>query len=513
MSMVKTVETPVVVAPRGGRWIDDWDPENPMFWEKTGKSIARRNLTFSVFAEHIGFSIWVLWSVVVLNLSNAGFGAGQAFTPSELFWLTATPNLVGAALRIPYTFAVPKFGGRLWTAISAALLLLPTGLLAAMVHFNWLREQSHATQFSVMVLIAAVAGVGGGNFSSSMANISFFYPEKKKGFALGLNAAGGNLGVTVVQLIAPLAVIIGIPFAVAKNPVHPVHLAYAGIMWMPFIAIAAVGAWLFMDNLSIARSDTKSYLSALRHSHTWIVALLYIGSFGSFIGFSFALPLVIKLTFPSFLTDHPFIGTYLAGLGFLGALIGSVTRPLGGWFSDRVGGARVTLWVFVAMAACTGVAMVGVSQRSFAVFFGSYMVIFALSGAGNGSIYRMIPVIFGELGRQDVESTGGDRVATAVIFKRKAAAVIGIAGAIGAFGGFLIQQIFRLASLPVGQAVAAAKTPVAKEAAAAAHVTWSTSALWAFIGAYLVLALVTWVFYLSKSLAGSRVPSLAHVAV
>jgi len=513
MSVIETVEKPAIVAPRKGRWIDDWDPENPTFWERTGKATARRNLFFSVFAEHIGFSIWVLWSVVVLNLSSAGFGAGQAFTPSELFWLTATPNLVGAALRIPYTFAVPKFGGRLWTAISAALLLVPTGLLAAMVHFDWLREQTHGTQFAVMVLIAAVAGVGGGNFSSSMANISFFYPEKKKGFALGLNAAGGNLGVTVVQLVAPLVIIIGVPFAVAKNPVHPVHLAYAGIMWMPFIVIATVGAWLFMDNLSIARSDTKSYLSSLRHSHTWIVALLYIGSFGSFIGFSFALPLVIKLTFPGFLTDHPFIGTYLAGLGFLGALIGSVTRPLGGWLSDRIGGARVTLWVFIGMAACTAVAMVGVSQRSFAVFFCSYMVIFALSGAGNGSIYRMIPVIFGELGRRDARSTGGDQAATAVIFKRKAAAVIGIAGAIGAFGGFLIQQIFRLASVPVGNAVAAATTPVAKEAAAAAHVTWSTSALGTFIAAYGVLALVTWVFYLSKSLAGSRAPSLAHVAV
>ncbi|EWC63605.1 Nitrate/nitrite transporter [Actinokineospora spheciospongiae] len=494
---------------RPGRWIDHWEPENAEFWEKTGKRIARRNLAFSIFAEHLGFSIWVLWSVVVLNLSNAGFGGGTAFTASELFWLTALPNLVGSALRIPYTFAVPRFGGRLWTAISAALLFIPTGALAAMVHFDFVREQSHDTQFTIMLVLSALAGFGGGNFSSSMANISFFYPEKKKGLALGLNAAGGNLGVAVVQLLTPLVVIIGVPYAIAKNPVHPVHLAYAGIMWMPFIVVAVIGAWFKMDSLTMAKADTRSYLSCLRESHTWIMSVLYIGTFGSFIGFSFALPLVIKLTFPEFLAQNPFIGTYLAGLGFLGALIGSFTRPFGGWLADRLGGARVTLFVFIAMAAFTALAMVGVNERSFGLFFASYMVIFALSGAGNGSTYRMIPVIFGELGRRQVDAAGLDATATALAYKRMSAAVIGIAGAIGAFGGFLIQQIFRLASVPVSGAVAAAKTPEAKVAAADAHATWSTSALYVFIAAYVMFAVTTWVFYLRKS--GEK--SLAHAGV
>ena len=510
--MSLTVDSPPqAVAPtrRPGRWIDHWEPENAEFWEKTGKKIARRNLAFSIFAEHLGFSIWVLWSVVVLNLSNAGFGGGTAFTASELFWLTALPNLVGSALRIPYTFAVPRFGGRLWTAISAALLFIPTGALAAMVHFDYVREQSHGTQFTIMLVLSALAGFGGGNFSSSMANISFFYPEKKKGLALGLNAAGGNLGVAVVQLLTPLVVIIGVPYAIAKNPVHPVHLAYAGLMWMPFIVAAVIGAWFRMDSLTMAKADTKSYLSCLRESHTWIMSVLYIGTFGSFIGFSFALPLVIKLTFPEFLAQNPFIGTYLAGLGFLGALIGSFTRPFGGWLADRLGGARVTLFVFIAMAAFTALAMVGVNERSFGLFFASYMVIFALSGAGNGSTYRMIPVIFGELGRRRVDAAGLDATATALAYKRMSAAVIGIAGAIGAFGGFLIQQIFRLASVPVSGAVAAAKTPEAKVAAADAHATWSTSALYVFIAAYVVFAVMTWVFYLRKS--GEK--SLAHAGV
>ncbi|SDJ47304.1 MFS transporter, NNP family, nitrate/nitrite transporter [Actinokineospora alba] len=498
---------------RGGRWIDHWEPENEEFWEKTGKPIARRNLIFSIFAENLGFSIWVLWSVVVLNLSNAGFGGGTPFAASELFWLTALPNLVGATLRIPYTFAVPKFGGRLWTTISAALLLIPTTALAAMVHFDFVRSQSHDTQFVILLIVASLAGVGGGNFSSSMANISFFYPEKRKGLALGLNAAGGNLGVATVQLLTPLVVIIGVPYSIAKNPIHPVHLAYAGIMWMPFIIAAVVGAWFFMDSLTMAKADTKSYSSCLKQSQTWVMSILYIGTFGSFIGFSFALPLVIKLTFPEFLIQNPFIGTYLAGLGFLGALIGSVTRPFGGWLSDRIGGAKVTLWVFAAMAGFTMLAMYGVNQRSFPLFFASYMVIFALSGAGNGSTYRMIPVIFGALGRKEHAEKGGDLDATLLSFKRQSAAVIGIAGAIGAFGGFLIQQIFRLASVPVSSAVASAKTVEAKAEAAAANATWSTSALGVFIVAYVIFGAMTWFFYLRKTSETSRVPSLAYAGV
>ncbi|RLK54694.1 MFS transporter [Actinokineospora cianjurensis] len=490
------------------RWIDRWEPEDEGFWASTGRRVARRNLVFSIFAEHLGFSIWVLWSVVVLNLSNAGFGGGTPFTPSELFWLTAAPNLVGAALRIPYTFAVPRFGGRLWTAVSAALLLVPTTALAALVHFDVVRAQSHDTQFVLLLVAASLAGVGGGNFSSSMANISFFYPEKRKGLALGLNAAGGNLGVAVVQLLTPLVIIVGVPYAVARNPVHPVHLAYAGLMWLPLIIAAVVCAWLFMDSLTMARSDAASYAACLSRSQTWIMSVLYIGTFGSFIGFSFALPLVIKLTFPEFLAEHPFIGTYLAGLGFLGALIGSVTRPLGGWLSDRLGGARVTLWVFVGMAVFTLIAMLGVARRDFSLFFTSYMVIFALSGAGNGSTYRMIPVIFGALGRRE-----SDDAATALRYKRMAAAVIGIAGAIGAFGGFLIQQVFRLASAPVGAAVAAARSVEEKAAAAAAHATWSTAALWVFVVGYVVFAGVTWFFYLRRSSGESRVPSLAYAQV
>src|SRR3954447_4840541 len=480
---------------RRGRWIDDWDPEDEAFWETRGRSIAKKNLAFSIFAEHLGFSIWVLWTIVVINLANAGF----ALSLSEQFLLVALPNLVGSALRIPYTFAVPRFGGRVWTTISASLLLIPTLALAIIVPSGWLAAQPHDTQMWVLALCAATAGFGGGNFSSSMANISFFYPERHKGFALGLNAAGGNIGVAVAQLLVPLVIVIGVPAAAVKLPAHEVHLSYAGLMWLPFIVVAALGAWRYMDSITDARTDARSYRQALTHSQTWVMSILYIGTFGSFIGYAFALPLVIKNTFPEFLGSHPFIATYLAGLGFVGALIGSVARPLGGWLSDRRGGARVTLLVFLGEALFTLTAIIAVNEHSFTVFFGSFMAIFLLAGMGNGSTYRMIPSIFATLGRKEAAEKGLDLKQTILDYKHQAAAVIGIAGAIGAFGGFLIQVVFRQASLGVSAAVKAAETPAEKLAIAQAHADWSIPALWVFFGAYIVFAGLTWFFYLRKS--------------
>jgi NNP family nitrate/nitrite transporter-like MFS transporter len=500
---------PATSSARGGRWIEHWDPEDEAFWESTGKGIARRNLAVSILGEHLGFSIWVLWTIVVLNLGNIGI----TLSVSELFLLTAVPNLIGSFLRIPYTFAVPRFGGRAWTAISAGLLVIPTLLLALVVPSGWLARQAHDTQMWVLILCAATAGFGGGNFSSSMFNISFFYPERKKGFALGLNAAGGNLGVAVAQLFVPLAVIVGVPAAAVKLPKHDVHMAYAGLMWLPFILLAAVLATLYMDSLTQVKADKSSYVKALANSQTWIMSFLYIGTFGSFIGFSFAMPLVIKNTFPEFLAGHPFIATYLAGLSFLGALIGSVSRPVGGWLADKVGGSRVTLAVFLGMAAFTAAAIVGVQQRSFPLFFAAYMVIFLLAGMGNGSTYKMIPSIFAELGRKEATAGGVDPKSMTVEFKRRAAAVIGIAGAIGAFGGFLIQVVLRQASLNVSALVKAAKTPADKVAVAAAHADWSVPALWVFLVSYVVFAAVTWLVYLRRSPATGKVPDFAAAGV
>jgi NNP family nitrate/nitrite transporter-like MFS transporter len=519
---------------RRGRWIDDWEPENSAFWEATGQTIARKNLIFSIFAENLGFSIWVLWTIIVINLAQIGI----VLSVPEAFWLTAVPNLIGSALRIPYTFAVPRFGGRVWTMISASLLLIPCLLVAIVVPSGWLADQSHDTQFWVLLACAATAGFGGGNFSSSMANISFFYPEKRKGFALGLNAAGGNLGVAMTQLLVPLVIIVGVPAAAVKLPAHEVHLAYAGLMWMPLIVVAAICAFFYMDSLTQAKSDGKAYGMAVKQSQTWIMSILYIGTFGSFIGYSFALPLVIKNTFPEFLGQHVFIATYLAGLGFVGALIGSVARPFGGWVSDRAGGARVTLACFAGMGAFTLLAIAGVNSHSFWLFFGSYMVIFFFAGMGNGSTYRMIPSIFAALGKKDASEKGVDPEDNALTFKRQAAAVIGIAGAVGAVGGVLIQVLIPpapprpsalmtqatkagnaaiAAAQKTGDAaqVAAAKADLAhtKAQIAAAHQDWSIPALWVFFGAYFVFGAMTWFFYMRRSFATDKVPSLAYAAV
>jgi NNP family nitrate/nitrite transporter-like MFS transporter len=498
-----------VTRSRAGRWIDRWEPEDEAFWKTTGRRIARRNLAFSVFAEHLGFSIWVLWTVVVINLANVGINLSLG----DQFLLTAVPTLIGSLLRIPYSFAVSRFGGRAWTAFSASLLLVPCLLLAVLVPSAWLAHQPHATQLWMLLICAGSAGVGGGNFSSSMANISFFYPEASKGFALGLNAAGGNLGVAVCQLIVPLVIIVGVPASAAKLPAHHVHLAYAGLVWMPFIVIAAVCAWTRMDSLTQAKTDAGPYRRALSNGQTWVISLLYVGTFGSFVGFSFALPLVIKNTFPSFVAHHTFIATYLAGLGFVGALVGSLARPLGGSIADRLGGARVTVWCFAGMAAFTATAIVGAERQSFALFVSSYTFVFLFSGAGNGSTYRMIPTIFAVLGRRG----GGDTLE----FKRRAAAAIGIAGAVGAFGGFLIQLAFRQASLRVEQAMAKATKTIhsnlalaaAKAHIAVAHATWSIPALWVFLAAYVVLGAATWFCYLRSSVLTRRFPSLAGEAV
>ncbi|MGW8566494.1 MFS transporter [Isoptericola sp. NPDC055881] len=425
--------------PRPGRWIDDWRPEDPAFWAGGGRRVARRNLALSVFSEFLGFCVWAVWSIVVPQLPAAGF----TFTTDQLFWLIAVPSLVGATLRIPYTLAVPVFGGRNWTMVSATLLLIPTLALAFVV-------QRPETSFGVMLFVAALAGFGGGNFASSMANISFFFPEKEKGAALGWNAAGGNIGTAAVQLAVPLVITAGAGVALER----------AGLMFVPFIVLAVLLAWRFMDNLSAARSDPRQFAVAVREPHTWIISFLYIGTFGSFIGFSGAFPTLLAGQFPD----------VTLSLAFMGALVGSVARPLGGILADRVGGAVVTVTCYAVMIVGAVGAITALGGHSFVLFFSSFMLLFVATGVGNGSVYRMIPAAF------RVAGGGRDLAATA----KAAAGCIGIAGAVGAFGGFLIPRGFALSTSMTGSLVAA---------------------LWVFVGAYVVMAVVTWAVYARR---GSR---------
>jgi NNP family nitrate/nitrite transporter-like MFS transporter len=447
---------PAVSAPgartRPGHWIDHWDPEDPAFWQATGRPIARRNLIWSIFAEHIGFSVWLLWSIVVVRLGDVGW----SLSTSQILWLTAVPSGVGAFLRLPYTFAVPKFGGRNWTIVSALLLIIPCAGLA------WAVERP-GIGYGTLLLIAATAGFGGGNFASSMANISFFYPEREKGFALGLNAAGGNLGVAVVQKLVPQVIVLG----------SGITLAYAGLMYIPLAVIAAVCALAFMDNLSEAKADVKPVWRSLRYADTWILSLLYIGTFGSFIGYSSAFPTLLVAVF-----DRQDIALTWA---FLGAGIGSLARPLGGRLSDRIGGAQVTMASFTGLALGAFAALWSVQQHRLGLFFVSFMFLFVATGIGNGSTYRMISRLFQLRGLQ-----AGGAPETMLQMRREAAGALGVISSVGAFGGFLVPICYAWSKSYYGNIQPALKF---------------------YLVFFIVLLIVTWFRYARKSslLARERV--------
>jgi NNP family nitrate/nitrite transporter-like MFS transporter len=436
---------------RGGRWIERWDPEDETFWKETGERIARRNLLYSVLSEHIGFSIWSLWSVMVLFM-----GPEYGIDPAGKFFLIATATCVGALVRVPYTFAVARFGGRNWTVVSALLLLAPTG--AALV------VMEPGTSYGTFLAVAALTGVGGGNFASSMTNINAFFPLRRKGWALGLNAGGGNIGVPVVQLAALLVI------AVAGAG-HPRLLLAA---YLPLIVAAAVLALLRMDNLAPVSNDTGAARDALREPHTWIMSFLYIGTFGSFIGYSFAFGLVLQTQFGR-------TPLQAASLTFIGPLLGSLIRPLGGALADRFGGARITLATFVAMAAATGTVIVASLRASLPVFLVGFVALFVLSGLGNGSTYKMIPGIF--QAKALARGLAGEEAAAEG--RRLSGAAMGLIGAVGALGGLGINLAFREAFRASGS---------------------GTAAFVAFLGCYAAACAVTWAVYLRRP-ATTALPS------
>jgi MFS transporter, NNP family, nitrate/nitrite transporter len=456
-------------------WLSDWRPDDESFWETKGKVIARRNLIWSIVAEHIGFSVWLIWSIVATKLPEVGFH----YTTDQLFQLVALPGLIGSLMRFPYTFAVPRFGGRNWTIVSATLLLIPTVLLAFFV-------TRPDTPFTLMLAVAATAGLGGGNFASSMANISFFYPDRMKGWALGLNAAGGNIGVSTVQLLTPILICFGWIGLYLSVPLGSagLYLQNAGLMWLPLIAIAVYGASRYMNNLTTARSTFNDQLVITRRKHTWVMSWLYIGTFGSFIGYSAALPLLIKTQFPAITIS----------VAFLGPLVGSVARPLGGLLADKVGGARVTFWNFIAMGVATISVIYYVDIKSFPGFLAMFLLLFVTTGVGNGSTFRMIPSIFREEKLREAEGAGDAARATALkAAGTESAAVIGFTSAIGACGGYLIPRGF-------GASIAATGGPYL--------------ALEVFLLFYASCVALTWWYYLRRSFLAQRAPtSLAEARV
>ncbi len=454
--------------------IAHWNPEDRGFWERLGRQVATRNLWLSIVALTLAFAVWMVWSVVVVHLPAVGF----RYTTNQLFWLVALPALSGATLRIFYAFAVPVFGGRRFTALSTASLMLPALGIGFAV-------QDPATPYEVMVALALLCGLGGGNFASSMAHIGFFYPKARKGYALGMNAGLGNLGVSIVQWVVPLVITAGAFGAPGGEPQATAHgplwLQNAGFVWVPLIAAAALACWIGMNDLAEAQAGFADQAVIFKRKHNWLMCWLYLGTFGSFIGYSAGLPLLIKSQFP---------GIDALQYAWIGPLVGALLRPLGGWLADRLGGARVTLWSFVAMAlgmlaVLHSLPLAGAGGPGspddpngpgghFAAFLAGFLVLFAAAGIGNGSTFRMIPLIFlAERRRAADTSPAGQEQATRD-GNREAAAVLGFSSAIGAFGGFFIPKSY-------GTSISLTGGPAA--------------ALYCFVAFYLTCIAITWWFY------------------
>ena len=459
-----------------GRVLTVWTPEDKEFWQREGQAIANINLWISMPALFLAFAVWQLWSVVAVNLPLLGF----KFTPNELFWLAAAPGLSGATLRIFYSFMVPVFGGRRWTAFSTASLLIPAIGIGVAI-------QDPSTSYATLLVLALLCGFGGGNFASSMANINFFFPKERKGSALGLNAGLGNLGVSAVQFLAPLVVAAGVYGPLAGGPQTIVNAAgqsvqiwaqNAAYVWVPFIVLASIAAWIGMNDIADAKASFREQSVIFRRKHNWLMCWLYLGTFGSFIGYSAGFPLLIKSQFQGVNPLH---------FAWLGPLVGAVIRPFGGWLADKLGGAVVTFWNFIVMAlAVVGVLYFlpsGGSGGSFAGFFACFMLLFLTTGIGNGSTFRMIPVIFLTERTREAAGKGKEAQEQAVREANKeAAAVLGFTSAFAAYGGFFIPKSY-------GTSISMTGGPEA--------------ALYVFIVFYISCILMTWWYY---SRRGAEMP-------
>lgn len=445
-----------------------WKPEEEKFWLSEGQKIAQRNLWLSIPALFLAFALWMVWSVVVVNLPKIGFN----FSTEELFWLTALPGLSGATLRIFYAFMIPIFGGRRWTALSTASLLIPALGIGLAV-------QDPQTPYVMFLILALLCGLGGGNFASSMANIAFFFPKKEKGNALALNAGLGNLGVSAVQFLVPIVIGFNLFGGLAGSPQSAgdtqLWVQNAALIWVPFILISSILSWFYMNDIADAKASLASQMAIFQRKHNWIMCVLYIGTFGSFIGFSAGFPLLAKSQFPE--VDS-------LQLAFLGPLLGALTRAGSGWISDKFGGGRVTLWVFIVMILGTlGVIyFLGIKDQAgaFYGFFAMFILLFAATGVGNASTFQMIPVIFWKDLKRALAGETEENVRKAS--ERESAAVIGFSSAIGAFGAFFIPKSY-------GSSIAMTGTPEA--------------ALWVFAGFYALCLILTWFFYTRK---GAEIP-------
>ncbi|WP_313971685.1 MFS transporter [uncultured Selenomonas sp.] len=386
-----------------------WNPEDAGFWEKYGKRIATQNLYTSTWALVLSFVAWTLWATIAAKLKFIGFN----FSDDQIFTLAALPGLVGATGRLFYTYLPGLIGGRNSTLITTALLLLPLfGLGRAL--------QDPTTPYETFVLLVSFIGIAGANFSASMANIGFFFPKANKGFALGINAGIGNLGVSLIYLTAPILLGWNLSSLFGEGVPGPDGMMYVQnvcYFWTIPTALTLVLVWLFMDNLPLPKQSPKSMMSIFGNKHTWLMCWIYTCGFGSFIGFSAALGLLVAKEFP----EMPF--SYAA---FLGPFIGAGIRPVGGLLADKMNsGSRVTLISLFVMLGASFLVLFGVEAHRFPVFFGAFLLLFLTTGFINGASFRMIPYIFNNPFHSSL--------------------VTGFTAAIAAYGAFFIPKLFGFA--------------------------------------------------------------------
>ena len=422
--------------------IADWRPEDPVFWKATGKKIAARNLWLSIPSLFLSFAVWMVWSIVVAKLPLIGFD----YTTDQLFWLAALPGLSGAALRIFYSFMAPIFGGRLWTTLTTWSLLAPALGIGFAV-------QNPATPYWIMLALALCAALAAATSPLRWpTSASSFRGPRRAMHSRSMRASAISASAPCnswCRLLSPPRCL-GRSAARGRSPRRAAALFVqnAGFIWVPFIVASAFMAWFGMNDLATAKASFAEQSVIFTRSHNWIMCWLYTGTFGSFIGFSAAFPLLTSTQFPH---------VNVLQIAFLGPLVGALSRSLTGWVSDRFGGARVTLAVFVLMMLGT----IGViyfldnkeAPGAFAGFFSAFMLLFFASGVGNASTFQMIPAIMRkEVPRLMPALPAPEQLKQA---EKEAAAITGFTSAIAAFGAFFIPKSFGFSIETTGGASAA----------------------------------------------------------
>jgi len=398
-------------SPASKTWLQSWAPEEAVFWNTTGKNLAWRTLGITTANLTLAFIVWFLVSALVVRLPGIGFNLSS----SQLFWLAALPGLAGGTFRVIHTFMVPLYGTRHVVAVSTLLLLIPA--------VGWFfAVQDPTTPYWVLVVLALLAGLGGGNFSSFMPSTSLFFPKRLQGTALAIQAGVGNFGVSIVQFVTPW--IIGIALAgsvlgaaqtfTSDGVERPIWLQNAAAIYVPFIVVLGIAAWVMLKSVPV-RANFREQLDIFKEKHGFFMTLLYIGTFGTFSGLAATFPLLIKQIYGP-LPGAPDPLLY----AFLGPLLGSASRILAGPLSDKVGGARVTHWSCVGMFACV-IAVTfftaPASMAEFPYFLAAVLGLFFFAGIGNASTFKQMPMIFPP---------------------RQAGGVIGWTGAMAAYGPFAV---------------------------------------------------------------------------